>query len=98
MNESAGRRQASPRPRDEMAYVRSLAARAARALGHLDGKITTNEVKLGDLDEGVQGLAGEMQDIQLEVEGGKILDAEKARAFEAVILAVENARRHDGMK
>ena len=91
VNESTGRGQASPRPRDETVYVRSLAARAARALGHLDGRITTNEVKLGDLDERVQGLAGEIQDFQLEVEGGKILDAERTRAFEAVIMAVENA-------
>ena len=60
-----------------MAYVKSLAARAARAFGQLDGKITTNEVKLDDLGERVQGLAGEMQEFQLEVEGGKILDAER---------------------
>ena len=91
MTESTGRRQASPRPRDETAYVRSLAARAARAYGHLDGKITTNEVKLGDLDNQVQDLAGEMKDIQLEVEGRKLLYAERTRAFEAVMLAVENA-------
>ena len=48
-------------------------------------------MKLGDLDERVQGLAGEMQEFQLEVEGGKLLDAERTRAFEAVIMAVENA-------
>lgn len=32
-----------------------------------------------------------MQVIQLEVEGGKLLDAEKTQGFEAVIFAVENA-------
>ena len=47
VNESATKRQALPRPRDEQAYLRSLAARAAIAYGHLDGKITTNQVKLG---------------------------------------------------
>ena len=46
---------------------------------------------MDDLDERVQGLAGEMQEFQLEVEGGKIRDAERTRAFEAVIMAVENA-------
>ena len=74
-----------------MAYLWSLAARAAIAFGQLDGKITTNEVKLGDLGERIQGLAGEMQDMQHEVEGGKLMDAERTRAFEAVIAAVENA-------
>ena len=74
-----------------MAYLRSFAARAAIAFGHLDGKITTNKVKLGDLDGRIQGLAGEMQDMQHEVKGGKLLDAERTRAFEAVIAAVENA-------
>ena len=91
VNESAGWRQTSPRPSDEMAYLRSLAARAVIAYGHLDGKMTTNEVKLGDLDGRIQRLAGEMQDKQQEVEGGKLLDAERTRAFEAVIAAVENA-------
>ena len=33
----------------------------------------------------------EMQDIQLEVEGGKLLATQRTRAFEAVILAVTNA-------
>ena len=33
INESAGRRQASPRPRDEMAYLRSLATRVVIAFG-----------------------------------------------------------------
>ena len=91
INESAGRQQASPRPRDEMAYLRSLAYRAAIAFGQLDGKITTNKVKLQDLGEQIQGLAGEMQDMQYEVEGGKLLDAERTRAFEGVIAAVEYA-------
>ena len=40
-----------------MVYLRSLAARAATAFGHLDGKITTNEVKLGDLDGLIQASA-----------------------------------------
>ena len=31
-----------------------------------------------------------MQDIELEVEGGKLLPAERTQAFEVVILAVEN--------
>ena len=44
-----------------------------------------------DLDEWFQGLTGEMQKIQLEVEGGKLRDAERTRAFGAVIFAVENA-------
>ena len=74
-----------------MACLRSLGASAAKAYSHLDGKITTNEVRLGNLDEWFQGLQGEMQDIQLEVEEGKLMDAERTRAFEAVILAVENA-------
>ena len=91
INQRAGRRQASPRARDEMAYLRSLAARAAIAFHQLDGKITTNEVKLRDLGERIQGLAGEMQDMLHEVEGGKLLDPERTRAFEAVIAAVENA-------
>ena len=73
-----------------MAYLRSLAAWAAIAFGQLDGKITTNEVKLGDLGEWIQGLAGQMQDMQYEVERGKLLDAERTWAFEAVIAAVEN--------
>ena len=63
INESAGRRQASPRPRDKKAYVRSLATRAAIAFGYLDDKITTNKGKLGDLGGRIQGLAGEMQDM-----------------------------------
>ena len=77
VNESASKRQASPRPRDDSAYVRSLAARAVKAYGYLDGKITSNQVKLGDLDGQVQELAGEMQHMQHEVEGGKLLDAER---------------------
>ena len=39
-----------------------------------------------------------MQRIQLEVEGGKLLDAQRTRAFEVVIFAVENttqARREE---
>ena len=51
INESAERQQASPRPRDEMAYLGPLTARAGIAFGQLDGKTTTNEVKLGDLGE-----------------------------------------------
>ena len=72
VNESAGRRQVSSRPRDEM----GLPARAQIAYGHLDGKITTYKEMLEDLDGRIQELAGEMQDMQQEVDGGKLLDPE----------------------
>jgi len=58
---------------------------------HLDGKIATNQVKLGDLDERVQGLVHEIQDTRQEVEDSKQLDTEKLIAFEGIIVAVENA-------
>jgi len=58
---------------------------------HLDGKIGTNQVKPGDLDEQVQGLVQEIQSTQQDVEDGKPLDAEMLIAFEAIIVAVENA-------
>jgi len=58
---------------------------------HVDGKIATNQVKLGDLDERVQGLVHEIQDTRQEVEDGKPLDAERLIAFEGIIVAVENA-------
>jgi len=58
---------------------------------HLDGKIATNQVKLGDLDERVQGLVHEIQDTRQEVEDGEQLDTERLRAFEGIIVAVENA-------
>jgi len=58
---------------------------------HLDGKIATNQVKLGDLDEQVQGLGHEIQDTRQEVEDGKELDTERLIAFEGIIVAVENA-------
>jgi len=58
---------------------------------HLDGKIEQNQVKLGDLDKGVQGLVHETQDTRQEVEDGKQLDAEKLIAFKGIIVAVENA-------
>src|ERR1700712_1332842 len=48
-----GRRQGSPRPRDNTSYINALTARAARALGHLDEKIATNQVRIEDLDERV---------------------------------------------
>jgi len=52
----SGRRQGSPKPRDDNAFLKALAARAGQAMKHLDGKIATNQVKLADLDEQVQGL------------------------------------------
>jgi len=58
---------------------------------HLDGKIATNQVKLGDLDEQVQGLVQEIQSTRQDVEDGKQLDAEKLIAFGGIIVAVENA-------
>jgi len=87
----SGRRQGSPKPRDDNAFLKALAARAELAMKHLDGKIATNQVKLGDLDERVQGLVHEIQDIRQEVENGKQLDAEKMIAFEGIIIVVENA-------
>jgi len=87
----SGRRQGSPKPRDDNAFLKALAARAGLAIKHLDGKITTNQVKLGDLDERVQGLVREIQDTRREVEDGKRLDTESLIAFEGVIVAVENA-------
>src|SRR6195952_4280677 len=89
--QDSGRRQGSPRPRDNTAYIIALAARAARALGHLDEKIATNQVKIGDLDGRVQELVQDMKDTRREVEEGKQLDATKILAFEAVVTAVENA-------
>jgi len=58
---------------------------------HLDGKIATNQVKLGDLDEQVQGLVQEIQSTRQDVEDLKQLNAEKLIAFEGIIVAVENA-------
>ena len=58
---------------------------------HLDGKVATNQVKLGDLDERVQGLVHEIQDTRQEVEDGKQLDAERLIAFEGIIIGVKNA-------
>jgi len=58
---------------------------------HLDGKIATNQVKLVDLDEQVQGLVQEIQSTREDVEDGKQLNAEKLLAFEGIIVAVENA-------
>jgi len=87
----SGRRQGSPKPRDDNAFLKALAARAGQAMRHLDGKIATNQVKLGDLDERVQGLVHEIQDTRQEVKDGKQLDAEKLIAFEGIIVAVENA-------
>ena len=67
----SGRRQRSPRPRENTAYINALAARAARALCHLDEKIGTNQVKIEDLDGRVQELVQDMKDTRLEVEEGK---------------------------
>jgi len=58
---------------------------------HLDGKIATNQVKLGNLDERVQGLVHKIQDTHQQVEDGKQLDAERLIAFEGRIIAFENA-------
>jgi len=87
----SGRRQGSPKPRDDNAFPKALAARAGLAMRHLDGKIATNQVKLGDLDQRVQGLVHEIQDTRQEVEDRKQLDAEKLIAFKVIIVAVENA-------
>jgi len=87
----SGRQQGSPKPRDNNAFLKALPARAGRAMRHLDGKIATNQVKLGDLDEQVQGLVQEIQSTLQDVEDGKQLDTEKPIAFEGIIVAVENA-------
>jgi len=64
----SGRRQGSPKLRDDNAFRKALAARPGLAMKHLDGKIATNQVKLGDLNERVQGLVHEIQDTRQEVE------------------------------
>jgi len=87
----SGRRKGSPKPRDDNAFLNTLAARAGLAMGHLDGKIATNQVKLGDLDERVQRLVHEIQDTRQEVEDSKQLEAERLIAFEGIIVVVENA-------
>jgi len=87
----SGRRQGSPNPRDDDAFLKALAARAGQAMRHLDGKIATNQVKLGDLDEQVQGLVQEIQSTRQDVQAGKQLDAEKLIAFEGIMVAVKNA-------
>jgi len=87
----SGRRQGSRKSRDDNAFLKALAARAGQAMRHLDGRIATNQVKLGDLDEQVQGLVQEIQSTRQGVEDGKQLDAEKPIAFEGIIIAVENA-------
>jgi len=87
----SSRRQGSSKPRDDNAFLKALAARAGQAMKHLDGKIATNQVKLGDLDERGQGLVHEIQDTRQEVEDGKQLNAKRPIAFEGIIVAVENA-------
>jgi len=87
----SGSRPGSPKPREDNAFLKALAARAGQAMRHLDGKIATNQVKLGDLDEQVQGLVQEIQSTRQDLEDGKQLDAEKLIAFEGIIVAVENA-------
>ena len=62
-----------------------------RALGHLDEKIVTNQVKVGDLDERVQELVQDMKATRQEVKEGKQFDATHTRAFEAIVSAVESA-------
>jgi len=49
----SGRRQGSPKPRDDNSFLKARAARAGLAMRHLDGKRATNHVKIGDLDEPV---------------------------------------------
>jgi len=49
-----GRPPGSPKPRNDNAFLKALAARAGLPMKHLNGKIVTNKVKLGDLDERVQ--------------------------------------------
>jgi len=49
---------------------------------HLDRKIATNQVKLRDSEERVQGLVHEIQDTRQELKEGKQLDAERLIAFE----------------
>jgi len=87
----SGRRQGSRKPRDDNAFLKALAASAGQVMRHLDGKIATNQVKLRDLDEQVQGLVQEIQSTRQDVEDGKQLDAEKLIAFEGIMVAVENA-------
>jgi len=60
---------------------------------HLDRKIATNQVKLGDLEERVQGLVHEIQDTLQEVVDSKQLDAGRLIAFEGIIIRVENATK-----
>jgi len=90
-NSGSGRRQGSPKPRDDNAFLKAQTSRAGLAMRHLDGKIATNQVKLENLDERVQGLVHKIQDTQQEVEDGKQLDTESLVAFEGIVIAVENA-------
>src|ERR1700712_2764777 len=85
------RSQGSPRPRDNTAYINALAARAARALGHPDEKIATNQVKIRNLGERVPELVQDMKNTRQEVEAGKQLDTANTRALEAIGIAVEHA-------
>jgi len=61
-NSGSGRRQGSPKLRDDNALLKALAASAGLTMRHLDGKIATYQGKLGDLDERIQGLVHEIQD------------------------------------
>ena len=87
----SGRRQESPQPRDDNAFLKAQPARAGVAMRHLDRRIATNQVKLGDLDERVQGLVHEIQDTRQEVEHGKQLDAEALIAFQGIMIVIKNA-------
>jgi len=87
----SGKREGFPKPRDDIAFLKARAARAGLAMRDLDGNIATNQVKLGNSDERVQGLVQKIQDTQQEVEDLKQLDAEKLRAFDGIIVAVANA-------
>jgi len=58
---------------------------------HLNGKIATNQVKVGNLDERVQGLVQKIQDTRQEVKDREQLDADRLIAFKKIVIAVQNA-------
>src|ERR1700712_2469799 len=60
LDSRSGRRARSPQPRDNKCYINALAARAARALGQLDEKISTNAVKIGEYAQQVHVLELDM--------------------------------------
>jgi len=86
----SGKREGLPKPRDNVVFLKALAARAGLAMRHLHGKIATIQVKPRGLDERVQGLVHEIQGIWQEVVDGKQLDAERLIVFEEIIITVKN--------